>query len=176
MRQKWWIKIKKKKRTRKPTKKRLKQRLDNAVRDYIKVRDNWTCCICKCTKETATGYIEWSHKVGRNTLALRWDERNSVLHCSVCHRDWHNAKNTISTHQWIDSEWGDGTSEKLEIYSKRQSIIKGTDLDTVDYRLHLERMYKLKTKALKEGTMTRDEAKEHTWDDFFGEWSYSVQI
>ena len=176
MRQKKWTQIKKTKRTKKPTKKRLKQRLDNAVRDYIKARDNWTCCICKCTKETAIGYIEWSHKVGRNTLTLRWDERNSVLHCSVCHRDWHNAKNTISTHQWIDSEWGPGTSEKLEIYSKRQPTVKGTELDTVEYRLHLEKMYKLKTKALKEGTMTRDEAKEHTWDDFFGYWSNDVQI
>ena len=174
MRQRWWIKIKKTKRTKKPTKKRLKQRLDNAVRDYIKVRDNWTCCICGITRDYIR--MDWSHKVARNTYSLRWDERNSVLHCMKCHEDWHRGRNTTATHRWIDNEWGSGTSEKLEIYSKRQSIIKGTDLDTVDYRLHLERMYKLKTKALKEGTMTRDEAKEHTWDDFFGEWSYSVQI
>ena len=120
--------------------------------------------------------MDWSHKVSRNTYSLRWDERNSVCHCIKCHDDWHRGRNIIATHRWIDNEWGYGTSEKLEIYSKRQSIIKDTDLDTVDYRLNLEKFYKLKTKALKEGTMTRDQAKEHTWDDFFGEWSHSVQI
>jgi 5-methylcytosine-specific restriction endonuclease McrA len=177
LRQKKWTKIKKTKRTRKPSKKRSQQRLDNAVRNYIKARDNWTCCICGITRDSIrSGHIEWSHKIGRSTLSLRWDERNSVCHCSKCHRDWHNSKNTTETHQWIDNEWGPGTSEQLEIYSKRQSTIKGTELDDIDYRLTLEKFYKDKYTALKEGRMTREDAKSITWDDFFQDWRANVQI
>ena len=90
-----------------------------------------------------------------------------MCHCSRCHRDWHNCKNTLETHKWIDDQWGAGTSLTLELYSKRQPTIKGTDLDDIEYRIRLEKFYKLKTDALKEGRMTRDQAMSITWNDFY---------
>jgi hypothetical protein len=51
----------------------------------------------------------------------------------------------------IDRIWGDGTVAKLEKIAMQYPSIKGTPLDTVDFRLELEDYYKQLIKYLEKG-------------------------
>ena len=51
----------------------------------------------------------------------------------------------------IDRIWGDGTVAKLEKIAMQYPTIKGTPLDTVDFRLELEEYYKQLVKYLEKG-------------------------
>ena len=151
---------------RKPTKKRMKVRLDNAVRSYIKERDKDTCVTCGMHKlSTISGTLDWSHKVSRNNLFLRWDERNSLAQCRGCHYKW-GCGITTPLNKAIDTMWGKGTSEKLEIFASRNTTIKGTELDQVEYRLNLESFYKKKLKALQEGHIDPDKSRLNIWEEY----------
>jgi len=66
----------------------------------------------------------------------------------------------------IDELWGAGTSERLEIFATRNPTIKGTPIDSVDYRLKLESFYKQKIKALKEGHLSPKESMKTIWEEF----------
>jgi len=139
----------------------MKVRLDNAVRQYIKARDKNLCTTCGIHKDsTLLGYLDWSHKISRTNLLLRWDERNSIAQCRRCHLDWGNGV-TEPLNNAINKLWGEGTTIKLELFSKQNQTIKGTPLDDVEYRLKLEKFYKLKLKAILGSYNTED----IIWDD-----------
>ncbi len=150
----------------KPTKKRMKVRLDNIVREYIKLRDKNKCSTCGCCKEsTISKTLDWSHKISRSNLFLRWDERNSIAQCRNCHNTW-GMGISKPLNDTIDNIWGVGTSEKLESFASKNPSIKGTPLETVDYRLKLESFYKKKIKAIKEGFTTPEDSKNFIWEEF----------
>lgn len=149
-----------------PTKKRMKVRLDNAVRLYIKERDSDTCVTCGQHKlSTVSKTLDWSHKVSRNNLFLRWDERNSLAQCRGCHNKWGCGINT-PMNKAIDTMWGPGTAERLEQFATRNTTIKGTELDQVEYRLKLESFYKKKLKALQEGHITPEQSRLNLWEEY----------
>jgi hypothetical protein len=62
--------------------------------------------------------------------------------------------------------WGKGTAEKLEIFASRNTTIKGTELDQVEYRLNLESFYKKKLKALQEGHIDSDKSRLNIWEEY----------
>ena len=80
--------------------------------------------------------------------------------CRRCHDDWGKGI-TKPMNSAIDSLWGEGTSDQLEVFATRNSFSKGTNLDSVDYRLKLEKFYKEKTKHLQSGNMTAKESMEN---------------
>ncbi len=148
-----------------PTKKRMKVRLDNILREYVKERDNYTCQTCGCHKDaTMLGTLDWSHKISRRNLFLRWDERNSIAQCRGCHDKW-GCGISIPMNKAIDNIWGDGTSVWLENFAVKNTTIKGTLLDSVDYRLKIESFYKKKLKALREGFIDKDNITSYMLDE-----------
>ena len=146
----------------------MKKRLDDVVRLYIKARDNFECSTCGIHQlATPQGTLDWSHKITRNNLFLRWDERNSITQCRRCHNDWGNGING-PLNKAIDCKWGEGTASKLEIFSKQNQTIKGTLLDDVTYRIKLEEFYKNKLNALTETNLTdkdKDYIADIIWDE-----------
>ena len=141
----------------------MKVRLDNVVRQYIKERDGQKCITCGCHKDSTTSQtLDWSHKISRSNLFLRWDERNSIAQCRQCHNLW-SAGINHPLNTAINNMWSQGTAERLEHFARRNPTIKSTLLDDVEYRMKIEKFYKLKLKALKEGTMTPQQAKENIW-------------
>ena len=51
----------------------------------------------------------------------------------------------------INEIWGSGTTDDLELTASQCTSIKGTLLDTVDFRLQLEKYFKELIKLLDEG-------------------------
>ena len=65
----------------------------------------------------------------------------------------------------IDRIWGDGTVAKLEKIAMQYPSIKGTPLDTIEFRLELEDYYKQLIKYLEKGMSPDDvmKAVESSW-------------
>ena len=73
----------------KPSKKRMRIRLDNVVRDYIKLLYNNVCQTCFIHKDsTPLGSLDWSHAISRRYVILRWNMKASIPQCRKCHQDW----------------------------------------------------------------------------------------
>jgi hypothetical protein len=143
----------------------MKVRLDNILREYVKERDSHTCQTCGCHKDsTMLGTLDWSHKISRRNLFLRWDERNSIAQCRACHDKW-GCGISVPMNEAIDKIWGNGTANWLEDYAIKNTTIKGTLLDSVDYRLKIESFYKKKLKALKEGFIEGGDITSYIWDE-----------
>jgi len=131
-----------------PTKTRMKHRLDKAVREYVKARDQYTCQTCGIHKDsTPLGQLDWSHKISRNNLFLRWNDSNQVSQCRKCHLDWGQGI-TKPMNLAIDRLFGEGTSQLLESLARQHPIAKGTYLDLVEFRLILEDTYKKRLKRI----------------------------
>ena len=135
----------------KPSKKTMRRRLDNVVRDYVKLRDQNTCQICYIHKDsTPLGTLDWSHYISRRYAVIRWDQRNSIACCRKCHQQYGDGIN--KPHQeTVNRIWGKDTALRLEKIAMQYQTIKGTPLDTIDFRLKLELYYKKLIKLLEEG-------------------------
>ena len=70
--------------------------------------------------------------------------------CRKCHNQYGDGFNS-PMQKAIDRIWGDGTVAKLEKIAMQYPSIKGTPLDTVDFRLELEDYYKQLIKYLEKG-------------------------
>ena len=149
----------------KPSKKTMRRRLDNVVRDYVKLRDQNVCQTCFIHKDsTPQQSLDWSHYISRRYSILRYDQRNGLAMCRKCHNQYGDGFNS-PMQKAIDRIWGDGTVAKLEKIAMQYPSIKGTPLDTVDFRLELEDYYKQLIKYLEKG-MPPDEvmnAVESSW-------------
>ena len=135
----------------KPSKKTMRRRLDNVVRDYVKLRDQNVCQTCFIHKDsTPQQSLDWSHYISRRYSILRYDQRNGLAMCRKCHNQYGDGFNS-PMQKAIDRIWGDGTVAKLEKIAMQYPSIKGTPLDTVDFRLELEDYYKQLIKYLEKG-------------------------
>lgn len=69
-----------------PSSKKTRQRrrmikeLDDAARERVRERDNWTCQRCGSQDNP-----QWSHIYTREYYSTRWDDDNAVIHCRDCH-------------------------------------------------------------------------------------------
>ncbi len=144
----------------------MKHRLDKAVREYVKARDQYTCQTCGIHKDsTPLGSLDWSHKIGRNSLILRWDERNTISQCRACHRNWEQGI-TKPMNQALDRLFGGGTAQLLENMARQYPASKGTYLDLVEFRLKLEDYYKKKLRLVLNEGYTQLECISKIFTDF----------
>jgi len=143
----------------------MRRRLDNVVRDYVKLRDQNVCQTCFVHKEsTPQCYLDWSHYLSRRYTILRWDQRNSLAMCRKCHNQYGDGFNS-PFQKSLDRIWGEGTVVKLEKIAMQYPTIKGTPLDTVDFRLELEEYYKQLVRYLEKGISPDEVMKtvESSW-------------
>ena len=84
-------------------KKKMRKKLDNIVRDIIRVRDNITCQ--RCDKEVTKHNAHTSH-VRPESLGqqFRWDLLNLKLLCFSCHRFWWHL-NPIEATKWFKDKF-----------------------------------------------------------------------
>ena len=77
---------------------KLTKELDDLCREYVKLRDNYTCQ--KCGK-SGTKQIHWSHVIPRSAgNRLRWNKVNSKALCAYCHRRWWHS-NPLDAMEWF---------------------------------------------------------------------------
>ena len=112
---------------------------------------NQYCCVaCGIHKDsTPQKFLDNSHKISRSNYLLRWCEKNAVALCRRCHNDW-GAGITKPQNDAIDRMWGDGTVARLEQFAKQYPYSKGSNLDSVDFRMKLESFYRKKLKCLED--------------------------
>ncbi len=143
----------------------MRRRLDNVVRDYVKLRDRNVCQTCFIHKDsTPLQSLDWSHYISRRYAILRYDQRNSIASCRKCHQQYSDGFNK-PMQDAIDRIWGAGTVERLEKTAMQYPTIKGTPLDTIEFRLELEDYYKQLIKYLEKGMSPDDvmKAVESSW-------------
>ena len=135
----------------KPSKRNMRRRLDNVVREYIKLLYGNVCQTCFIHKDsTPLRSIDWSHYLSRRYVIVRWDMRNSIPQCRKCHQQYSDGFNGPMI-EAINKLWGENTTAQLECIAKQYPSIKGTNLDQVDFRLQLETYYKDLIKCLEAG-------------------------
>ena len=66
----------------------------------------------------------------------------------------------------IDRIWGSGTALLMENTARQYPSIKGTMLETVEFRLSLEKYFKNLIDALATGVAGPEECKETVWVDW----------
>ena len=111
----------------KPSKKTLIRKLDNACRRYINLRDNFQCVTCGIHKlSTPLKQLDCSHYISRRFLITRWLPHNMILQCRSCHKRWHDGFATDMV-KAINDMFGEQTTDKLELLAKETPSIKGTD-------------------------------------------------
>ena len=135
----------------KPSKQRMKRRIDDACRIYIKKLYNDTCQTCGIHKNsTPQESFDWSHYISRRHLIVRWDIRNSLPMCRSCHNQYGDGINSPMMNR-VNEIWGEGTTEELEQNARQCTSIKGTYLDLIDFRISLETYFKELSKLLDQG-------------------------
>lgn len=136
----------------KPNKRTMRRRLDNVVRDYIKLLYNNICQTCFIHRDsTPLCSLDWSHYISRRYTIVRWMPENSLPMCRKCHQAYGDGFNS-SMIESINRIHGEGTTNKLEKMAMQYPTIKGTKLDSVDFRLELEKEFKGLIKDLESGT------------------------
>jgi hypothetical protein len=80
---------------------------------------------------------------------------NSIPQCRKCHQDFGDGIVTPMIDA-INRIWGDGTYQRLEKIAKQYPTIKGTLLDTVEFRLELESYYKQLNHCLERGISAQE--------------------
>ena len=149
-----------------PNLKRMKRRLDDVLRVYIKLRDNNLCQTCGIHKDsTPEGSLDWSHYISRNYLIVRWCQKNSVAQCRKCHREYAKGFNTPMM-EAINKKWGEGTTMELETMAREHPAIKHTLLNFVEFRMKLEKYYKKLIEFLDRGATSQQCMDEYKLDVF----------
>jgi len=148
----------------KPNKKNMRRRLDNVVRDYIKLLYDNICQTCFIHKDsTPLQSLDWSHAISRRYIITRWNMKASIPQCRKCHQLYGDGFNTPMIDA-INRIWGDGTYQQLEKIAMNYQTIKGTKLDLVDFRLELEAYYKQLINCLEQG-ISAQECMETVYSD-----------
>jgi len=81
---------------------RIIKRLDNLVREVVRLRDDNTCQ--RCGKRVEGSDSQPSHVIPKGRcLYLRWDLLNVKLLCMACHRWWH--LNPIAAAEWFKAKF-----------------------------------------------------------------------
>ena len=89
--------------SRKPSRKTLQKKLTKIVREYILLRDNFTCQWCG--KKVSRQNAHLSHVIPKSQgNYLRWDENNLKTLCFNCHiGKWHH--NPLEAIDWFESKF-----------------------------------------------------------------------
>ena len=121
--------------------KKLEKQLDKAFGDFIKERDNFSCCICGVTKDTHI--IDPGHLISRVNRSTRWHEDNCFAQCRG-HNFSHEHHPEIMT-QWYINKFG-MDQYNLIVYTAGKSA----KFTISDLKVMID-LYKNKLKELREG-------------------------
>lgn len=104
--------------TRKISDKGLRKKLDDIIRERVRVRDKYTCQWCG---KRVTGWdSQASHVIpkGRCTY-LQWDMQNIILLCMYCHMEkWHRRS---LGRKWWDKKY---PSRKKYVEANERKLVK----------------------------------------------------
>jgi hypothetical protein len=104
--------------------KQLVKKLDTVFSLFIRNRDDYKCCVCGATKETAV--IQCGHLITRSNFATRWDEKNCYAQCSGCNMA-HEYHPEMMTHFFVN-KFGVEEYNKLVIRSQKPPKFSHEDL------------------------------------------------
>lgn len=113
---------------RKPSKKTLKNKLDKAWSQLVKLQAGNKCEVCGST-ETLNSH----HIVGRRNLRLRWEPMNGVSLCAGCH-----TFRTQSFHQnpvWADVWLRENRGSDLELIRTTMNEIQKWSIEDMQEKL-----------------------------------------
>ena len=108
---------------------KLKKELDKWFSLYIRLRDATTegaviCVTCNKVSHYKSG-MQNGHFQSRRFMATRWNEQNCAVQCIGCNCFKQGEQFRFSI--YIDSKYGEGTSEHLEVLAR--TIIKFSRID-----------------------------------------------
>lgn len=115
----------------KPNKKTLKLKCDNAVRDIVKLKGKCE----KCGRSDTQMHVH--HIIGRRNLHLRHDLRNLIYLCCYCHK---LSKNSAHENPLEFMDWLDATKPEDLNYLRKEQYVLETNYD---YESKLEELKKL---------------------------------
>lgn len=135
----------------KPKRNKVEEKLDEVVRDIMRIRQNYTCQKCGKKHEPGTNQIQVSHYFGRTHRGTRWDFDNLDLLCGVmyyqkgrgwtmgsCHGEWEKEKNGAYMH-FMKKKLGENKYNILEM-----KALGVSHFSIVDLMLMLEEMKKIR--------------------------------
>jgi hypothetical protein len=113
---------------RKPSKKTLRNKLDKAWSQLVKLQAGNKCEVCQ--KEDS---LNSHHIVGRRNLRLRWEPFNGVCLCPGCHTFYTN-----SFHQnpiWADIWLKENRGSDIELIQSTMNEIQKWDIEDMQEKL-----------------------------------------
>jgi len=107
---------------------RIIKRLDNLVREVVRLRDDNTCQ--RCGKRVEGSDSQPSHVIPKGRcLYLRWDLLNVKLLCMACHRWWH--LNPIAAAEWFKAKFP-ARYAYVKQYEHQRAAFKIADLERIE--------------------------------------------
>ena len=88
-----------------------RDKTDALFSQYIRRRDNWTCCVCGKSYPAGSQGLHCSHIFSRRHNAIRYDERNAVAKCFACHQ-WYGG-NPVEGGEWARRYLGSEVVDEL---------------------------------------------------------------
>jgi hypothetical protein len=113
---------------RKPSKKTVKNKLDKAWSQLVKLQAGNKCEVCQGTQS-----LNSHHIVGRRNLRLRWETFNGVSLCSGCH-----VFSTQSFHQnpvWADIWLRENRGQDLKLIRTTMNEIQKWSFEDMQEKL-----------------------------------------
>jgi 5-methylcytosine-specific restriction endonuclease McrA len=113
------------KKVKRPTKKKLVDKLDSIVRSICRIRDT-RCCSCGKVIDSSS---QVSHYVGRRHHCLRWDLKNCHMSCAGCNiiHNYNPAPYTI----FLTNKYGNEILEEFQQRMRSHTRFSTSDLDTL---------------------------------------------
>lgn len=113
---------------RKPSKKTLKNKLDKAWSQLVKLQAGNKCEVCGKTES-----LNSHHIVGRRNLRLRWETYNGVCLCAGCHTFRTNSfhQNPVWAEEWLRENRG----EDLKLVRATMNEIKKWTIEDMQEKL-----------------------------------------
>ena len=116
----------------KPTVSKLKKKLDAVFSKYIRLRrsfikDGERVCTCvTCGNTNIVKKMQNGHFMSRKYTSTRFNEENCNVQCIACNR--FDQGRQYEHHLYIESFYGEGTSEKLHKLSRVKKAFKIDEL------------------------------------------------
>jgi len=111
--------------------KKLIKKLDDLVRQIVRLRDTECCC-----GKRLEDNMQVSHFVSRRVHALRWDLRNVAGSCPGCNLR-HNYDPLPYT-RWMLRTWGKSVMDDLFEAKNKISKLTNSDLEEIKQSLEVE--------------------------------------
>lgn len=120
----------KKLKTKKPSYRLLKKKLDKVFSIYIRMRDKGVCFTCGVQKPWKQ--MQAGHYISRSSLALRFDERNVHCQCMPCNVWKHGAMDVYALK--LQAKYGDSILAELQRKKHQLTLLTTKDLEELIHK------------------------------------------